>query len=159
MADNRVSAVLSDADRTVVLAAVDTIREKLPFLVDLEPQERKELAKMGDKRRALVERAVTFVQQNPDVIPVTFDKAEFEKDLALFQAMAPVVAEVMKLQELVDDTMVALSADLYAAALTVYLLAKAAGRGEGLDEFLDLLGNAFARQARKAGVTPPAPTP
>jgi hypothetical protein len=151
--------VFNDADRAAVLAAIGTIREKLPFLVDLSPEEEKELAKMGAKRRAMVKRAVTFVQQNPTVIPETFEKPEFLQDWALFQQMAPVVAEVMKLQELVDDTMKALSADLYASALTVYLLAKAAGRGEGLDALLDLMGNSFARQARMAGVTRPPPSP
>jgi hypothetical protein len=35
MPDNRISATLSQADQQTVLAAINTIREKLPFLIDL----------------------------------------------------------------------------------------------------------------------------
>ena len=43
MPDNRISAALSQADQQAVLAAVNTIREKLPFLIDLSPDERRSL--------------------------------------------------------------------------------------------------------------------
>lgn len=59
MPDNRVSASLSRADRQAVLAAVNTIREKLPFLIDLTPDERRALPKMGDSSRGFVTQALT----------------------------------------------------------------------------------------------------
>ena len=54
MSDNRISASLSQADRDAVMKAIATIREKLPFLVDLTTEERRSLPKMGDKSRAFV---------------------------------------------------------------------------------------------------------
>ena len=53
MADNRISASLSQADREAVMTAITTIRGKLPFLVDLTTEERRSLPKLGDKIRAL----------------------------------------------------------------------------------------------------------
>lgn len=47
MPENRVSASLSASDRDAVLAALQTIRQKLPFLVDLSPEDRRKLPKMG----------------------------------------------------------------------------------------------------------------
>ncbi len=41
MPDNRISAILSAGDRQAVLDALQTIRQKLPFLVDLSPEERR----------------------------------------------------------------------------------------------------------------------
>ncbi len=35
MPENRISAQLSQADRTAVMVAVNTLRQKLPFLLDL----------------------------------------------------------------------------------------------------------------------------
>lgn len=35
MPDNRINATLSEADRTAIMDAINTIRTKLPFLVDL----------------------------------------------------------------------------------------------------------------------------
>jgi hypothetical protein len=49
MADNRISATLSAADRQAVLDAINTIRQKLPFLIDLSPEERRALPKKGGR--------------------------------------------------------------------------------------------------------------
>jgi hypothetical protein len=57
MSDNRVSASLSKEDREAVLAAFNTIKTKLPFLIDLTKDERVALPKMGDKSRAFVTKA------------------------------------------------------------------------------------------------------
>ncbi|MHC5613511.1 MAG: hypothetical protein ACYTXA_21560 [Nostoc sp.] len=54
MAENRISANLAPADKEAVMQAIATIREKLPFLVDLTPEDRRKILKMGDKSRAFV---------------------------------------------------------------------------------------------------------
>jgi len=41
--DNRVRASFSQADRQAVLDALDTVCQKLPFLIDLSPDERRSL--------------------------------------------------------------------------------------------------------------------
>lgn len=51
MAENRISASLSQSDRQAVMQAIATIREKLPFLIGLTTQERRTMLKMGDKSR------------------------------------------------------------------------------------------------------------
>ena len=47
MTMNQISATMTQADRDAVLAAVATIKEKLPFLIDLTSEQRKSLPKMG----------------------------------------------------------------------------------------------------------------
>ena len=51
MPDNRISAELSQADQQDILVAIKAIRENLPFLIDLTPEERSSLPTTGDKRR------------------------------------------------------------------------------------------------------------
>lgn len=63
MADNRISASLSQADREAVMSAIATIREKLPFLIDLTTQERRSLPKLGDKSRAFVSKSLEVATQ------------------------------------------------------------------------------------------------
>lgn len=53
MADNRISVSLSQADREAVMKAIATIREKLPFLIDLTTQERRSLPKLGDFHQSI----------------------------------------------------------------------------------------------------------
>jgi len=120
MPENRVSANLSQADQQAVLAAIQTIREKLPFLIDLTPEERRNLPKLGDKSQAFVAQAMTIATQNTDILPRGFDVAEFQKDVALLTALQPFMAALTQLQELVEDTYLEVGSEAYAAALAVY---------------------------------------
>jgi hypothetical protein len=45
MVSNLISGTLSEADQAAVLAAITTIREKIPFLLSLTPDQRRELVK------------------------------------------------------------------------------------------------------------------
>ncbi|MGF1496675.1 MAG: hypothetical protein ACFB8W_07600 [Elainellaceae cyanobacterium] len=150
MAMSPISATLSQADRDAVMEAVAVIREKLPFLVDLTAMERKSLPKMGDKSRAFVSKALEVATQNPDCLPRSFDTDEMRKDVELFEALYPLLMALTQIQELVDDTCLALGSEAYGAALQVYNFAKAGGQGAGLDTLVEEMGQRFARKSRKA---------
>ncbi|MEH2180144.1 hypothetical protein [Nostoc sp.] len=149
MADNKVSAKLSSADREAVMQAITTIREKLPFLIDLTTEERKALPKLGDKSRAFVSKALEIGTQNPDFLPRSFDLNDMRQDIELFEALYPILLSLTQLQELVDDTSVAVGSEAYAAGLMIYNYAKASGKGSGLESMIDDLGRRFARKAKK----------
>lgn len=149
MANNKVSAKFSPADREAVMQAITTIRQKLPFLIDLSTEERKALPKLGDKSRAFVGKALEIAAQNPDFLPRSFDLDEMRRDIELFEALYPILLSLTQLQELVDDTSVAVGSEAYAAGLLVYNYAKASGKGAGLDSMVDDLGRRFARKAKK----------
>ncbi|HEX3558409.1 MAG TPA: hypothetical protein VHU19_04350 [Pyrinomonadaceae bacterium] len=155
MPDNRISASLSQADQQAVLAAINTIRTKLPFLVDLSPEERHALPKMGDKSRGFVAQSLDLATQNPDILPRTFDVEEMRKDVDLLSALSPVLTALSQIFELVEDTYIAVGSEAYTSALLVYQYARAGGKGAALDNALDGLGQRFARKSRSA--QPPAP--
>ncbi|MBD2364983.1 hypothetical protein H6G36_28125 [Anabaena minutissima FACHB-250] len=149
MADSKVSAKLSSVDRKAVMDAINTIKEKLPFLIDLTTEERKSLPKLGDKSRAFVSKALEIATQNPDFLPRSFDLDEMRRDIELFEDLYPILLSLSQLQELVDDTSVAVGSEAYAAGLMVYNYAKASGKGAGLESMVDDLGRRFARKSKK----------
>ncbi|MEH2445147.1 MAG: hypothetical protein V7K18_05010 [Nostoc sp.] len=149
MPENRISASLAPADREAVMQAIATIREKLPFLVDLTTEERRTMLKMGDKSRAFVSIALEVATQNPNFLPRSFDLEEMRRDLTLFEALYPVLLSLTQLQELVDDTCIASASEAYAAALAVYSYAKASGDVTGLDGVIDEMGRRFNRRSKK----------
>ena len=149
MAENRISATLAPADKEAVMQAIATIREKLPFLVDLTTDERRTMLKMGDKSRAFVSKALEVATQNPNFLPRSFDLEEMRRDLTLFEALYPVLLSLTQLQELVDDTCIASASEAYAAALAVYSYAKASGDVTGLDGVIDEMGRRFNRRSKK----------
>ena len=155
MPDNRISASLSQADQQAVLAAIGTIREKLPFLVDLTPEERRTLPRMGDRSRGFVAQALEIASQNADILPRSFDVEEMRKDVEMLAALSPVMTALAQLNELVDDTYMEVGSEAYTAALSVYQYARGAGKGAALDGALDALGQRFARKSR--GSSPQTP--
>ena len=73
MSRTSISATLARKEKDAVLQAIATIKEKLPFLIDLSAEERKALPKMGDKSRAFVGKALEVATQNPEFLPRSFD--------------------------------------------------------------------------------------
>ncbi|MGC1374778.1 MAG: hypothetical protein WA821_01055 [Anaerolineales bacterium] len=150
MSNNRVSATLSPADQKAVLDAIATIKQKLPFLVDLTPDERHGLPRLGDKSRAFVSKAAQVAAQNPDFLPRSFDVDEMRRDADLFEALQPIDLALTQLQELLDDTLVEVGGEAYAAALAVYSYAKNSGQGQALDSVADELSRRFAHKSSSA---------
>lgn len=117
MPENRISASISEADRQAVFAAVETIREKLPFLIDLTPEQRRSLPKMGDKSRAFVGKALNVAQLNSGYLPRSFSVEEMARDVALIEALQPIMASLTSLYEQVTDTYTEVGSEAYSAAL------------------------------------------
>ena len=153
MPDNRISATLSTADQQAVLSAINTIRERLPFLVDLSPEDRHALPKMGDKSRAFVSQALDIASQNADILPRAFDVDEMRKDVELLAALSPVLTALSQLFELLEDTYIEVGSEAYTSALLVYQYVRAGGKGAALDNALDALGQRFARKSQKVSPT------
>jgi hypothetical protein len=145
---NRISATLSDADRDLIIDGIKTIKNKLPFMIDLSPEERRTFAKMGDKSRTFVEKAAQAGAQNASLLPAAFDMAEYEKDAALYQQLSEIDPMLTQLHEKFNDTLLALGSDLYTEGLAVYTYLKVAGKGEALDELRAELGQRFKHAAK-----------
>ena len=149
--ENRISAALSAEDREAVLAAVQTIKEKLPFLQSVGSEELKFLPKMGDQGLAFVKKAVELAAQSDDFLPRSFDVVEMKKDVELYEALLPIRIALSRLTELVDETSVLVGSEAYAAGLVVYNYAKTSGKGAALEGVLDEMGKRFARKSKAAG--------
>jgi hypothetical protein len=130
---NLISATLTAANRDGALADLASFDAKLSFLLGLTPDERMELQKMGNIRRSFVEQTLGVAAQNAQVFPASFNLAEFQKDMALYLMLAPIMDAIQLRFEKVNDTMLALGSDLYAEALEAYTYIKAAGKSQGLD--------------------------
>ncbi|HMJ07108.1 MAG TPA: hypothetical protein VK474_12680 [Chthoniobacterales bacterium] len=153
---NLVSATLTDTDRDAALLAISTIATKLPFLLGLSVEDRINLQKMGNVRRSFVEQTVPIASQNAQVLPASFNLAELTADMDLYRQLAPIMDALKPVFEKLDDTLMALGSDLYAASLEAYGYIKAAGRSQGLDALREQL-KASRQRAAKQKDTPPTP--
>jgi hypothetical protein len=131
------------------MAAINTIREKLPFLVSLTASDRRAMAKMGDKTRAFVEKSMEFAIHHPDYLPRLFDLEEMRRDVELSTTLYPVLMSLIHLHELVQDTYTVVGQEAYAAARVVYKSAKVNGQGAGLDTAIADMGRRFSYKSSK----------
>ena len=112
MSYSNISASLSAADKQAVLQAVQTIKTKLPFLINLNETDRKNLRKMGNVRTAYVQDVYNASATNPGSIPGGFSLAEYGKDVSLQKDLVDILTALMPLCEGVNDTEMALGAEL-----------------------------------------------
>ena len=159
--DNRISAQLTDANKAAVLQKIGEIRALLPFLLNLTPDERQTLPKLGDKTLGFDEKCASHMAQNPKLVPGFVDAAELEKDRALRTPLSDVVRELDSLTQAVDDTVTLVGHEIYMAELAFYQnVRQAAKRGvSGAQAIYDDLKDRFPGSgATPAGPpTPPRP--
>ncbi|GAB4195313.1 MAG: hypothetical protein Fur006_41580 [Coleofasciculaceae cyanobacterium] len=135
---------MSNADIQQIKAALETIQQKLPFLVNLSAEERRSLCKMGDKSLAFVNNSLNAAQTNRDILPASFDLDEFVRDYQLAVALTELLTGLRQLEEKVDDTLLAVGSEAMSSSLTVYDYVKtAAKKTPGLKTLAEQLGERF----------------
>lgn len=148
---NKIDAAISATDRDKILDLISQIVALMPFLVDLTPEERHSLFKMGDWGRPIVEGTLILAEQDDSFLPRSFDVAEMRKDKDLYDAMSPIFVRLSKLFEGVEDTMMLTGSDLIMAGLDIYGNAKENGIGSHLDNLVPLVARRFKRKSKKEG--------
>lgn len=147
MNTNRINATLAQENVDAILAAVAKIQELLPFLIDLTPDERRSMAKFGEKNRSFVVKAEALASQHPEILPRGFSLDEMKSDVRLVEQLYPVQMALNDLLGRVEDSYYAAGSEAYCAALQVYNYAKAAHVATGaLEGALGDLGRRFARR-------------
>ena len=140
-----IDATLTQQEIENIIAALKTIREQLPFLVGLSTQERRQITKMGRKAKTFAVRALDMAVQHTDVMPRHLNVEEARRDVALFEALNPILQAVSHLRELIEDTQMVAGSEAYAAARLAYNSAKVSGKNLGLDDILEDLSQQFRR--------------
>ncbi|NEO43657.1 MAG: hypothetical protein F6K55_05785 [Moorea sp. SIO4A3] len=139
-----ITGTLSERDIEEIKTALQTIEQKLPFLINLTIEERRRLFKMGSKSLSFVNNSLTAAQSNPKVLPASFDLEEFARDYELAVSLTDVLFQLRQLTEKVDDTLMAVNSEAMNSGLQVYDYIKtAAKRTPGLKTIAESLGKRF----------------
>lgn len=148
MIPNRVSSQITKASVDQILASIAAIQAALPFLIGLDPSERKTMLKAGDRSQAFIRKALEVGQRIADHLPRSTSLDEMSKDLALMDAIYPIMIALSELSEKLSDTYAVLNSEAYASALVVYRHAKDIKGEKGLEQPVAELGRRFVRRSR-----------
>ena len=149
MAYNHVNGTLSPEDQAAVMEAITTLRDKLPFLITLTLQERKSLVKVGDEGWGFINKALEVATQNPEFLPRSFDISQMRNDVELLAVLQSITIALTQLQDLLNDSTLALRSQTYRGALTIYRYGKDAKSDVALSTLMRELGRRFARTSRQ----------
>ena len=147
---NLVSLNLAAQDLADVDAALATLRRVFAPMVALQPEQRRELYKMGDKSEAFCRQTLSVLGANPQMVPPNLGLAEAQADLAALDALRPRLLQLQQLLERAEDTETALGSDIIGVALEGYGLLKVSGKGEALKGARQALSARFAKSRRAA---------
>ena len=147
---NLISLNLSAQDTADLDAALDTLRRVFTPLIALQPAQRRELYKMGDKSEVFCRQTLSLLADNPQIVPPNLGVAEAQADLAALDLLRPRLMRLRQLMERADDTEMALGSDIIGVALEGYALLKVSGKGEALKSARKELSARFAKGARAA---------
>jgi glutathione S-transferase len=158
--DNRISAEVTAANKTLIMTKVTEIKALLPFLANLTKDERIQLPKLGAASLEFDEQCASYMASAPNLVPPFVDVAEVSKDRALRLVLADLFREMKKLCEQLDDTLLLVGSEVWLADISFYQTVKQAARRDvlGADTIYDDL------KARFPGVSgdpeeEPTPTP
>lgn len=105
MNENRISIEISQADIAAVNAAIQVINDKLrPYLIALNQEDKKVLAKIGERNVPFVEKCLQYAQSNPEFLPPYINAGEFKKDFDGFSVLRNLLRPLAQTVNNIDDT-------------------------------------------------------
>jgi len=151
MSQNVISLALSADQLAEVNKALDALEKHLTDLISLSVDDRSELRKMGPKSEMFARKAYDVMAQSPEILPGTFELADFTADIEALDQLRPVFTRIAALAGRANDTEMALGSDIFNAALEGYRYAKLAGKGAALDELKAQASVRFSGQRKRKG--------
>ena len=153
MSQNIVSISLTGDELTAIRSMLAGLEEKLKAMVELTADQRVSLLRMGARSEAFVRHTLDTLEQDPDILPRSFDLEEMQRDLKALDDLRPIFSRLRQLGGRAADTERALGSDLYSAALAAYRFAKAADGSAVADALREHGAERFASTGKRS----PAP--
>ncbi len=119
--DNLISITLTDEEVASINQAIATLNNVLQNkVVNLTPEERRQYGSIADRNKVLVDKCKDYMEQAPETLPVTIDKAEFDADYKARKQLELPLRDLTRIMEKLQDTKTLLDHDNLQASLTYY---------------------------------------
>jgi hypothetical protein len=105
MNENKISIEIITSDLADINSAVQTLLKKLePYLIALNADDKKGLAKIGERNLPYVEKTLQYAVSNPEFLPPYIDVNEFKKDFEAFRVLRELLRPLAQITSNIDDT-------------------------------------------------------
>ncbi len=159
MNENKISIEILTADLADINTAVQTLLKKLePYLIALNADDKKGLAKIGERNLPYVEKTLQYAVSNPEFLPPYIDVVEFRKDFDAFRVLRELLRPLAQITSNIDDTATLCGSEAIDATSAYYGSVSQAAKLNvpNAKAIYDDLSQRFeAQKARKKKVEPP----
>ncbi len=127
--ENKINFTIPEEVATNVSASLAEISTSLlPYLIALTPEERRAVPKMSDKTSPFVEKCMAYAQSAPEFAPPYMDVEGLKTDMAVYNKLIPLLRQVTRILNGLDDTIMQAGAESYVASLAYYNSVKQAAK-------------------------------
>jgi hypothetical protein len=157
---SNISQEITPAQYDTLVTKLTEVKALLTFLINLTPEERQALPKMGESKQPFVTKALQYAQSFPQIAPPFISLPELTKDRSLALTLRQFIQLVQPWVQAIEDTEMAVGSEAYVAALAIYNSAGQAAKANvpGAAAIYADLKSHFEQES--APVTPPpAPNP
>ena len=137
-----------------VNTAINMITTRLPFLVNLSPDERQQVLKLAPRDGEFVSDMQFAISHFPEIFPTSFGVPEYQRDVALFEILSDVRLRLESLIEKIRFTEMALGGEVMKATHQGYQFVQQASKYQpGLQSLAEKMKYRYKNSGRKkAGV-------
>ncbi|GJQ06864.1 hypothetical protein CAPN010_10220 [Capnocytophaga cynodegmi] len=123
--DNVISVEFSSEELKKINDALTAIEQVMKDKsVNLTPDERQQYGRIADRNKLLVDKCKAYMELNPQTLPPTLDKAEFDKDYQARTQIDPIMKRIAVLQTIFSDMKTLLDFDNFNASVSYYRYVK-----------------------------------
>ncbi len=153
---NQISVEMSDERLKRIWDKLKGIKDEMPFLIDMTPEERRSRSVMNSARKPFVEKTIAYGEKDPRIVPNYVDIEEMKKSMKLYEQLVELGAEFKRFGEGLSDTAAAIGENLWTGGLSIYDSSKTASRNgvPGIDSILNDLKAFFAWNRSKEEAEP-----
>ncbi len=150
--ENRISFSLTEAEQAQLNQHLNSIIAILqPKAIVLDAEDRLELIKMADGNLPFTEKAIGYMESNPNFKPDFVSKEEAEVDLDAFKLGKQFLTVAQQVESILENICVLSGSEAYTAALIYYKNVKmqAQLKQPGAQEIYEELAKRFIKKSSK----------
>ena len=136
---NFISKDINPQSINEIVELIKTIKDKMPYLSDLETSTQLLLPKLKEELVPFAERCLNHAQNVSAIAPNYIDIEEFHKALTLFNELQKIQKALHSLTEQVDSTIAITGSDAYVAAISIFKNVKKQADNESIPQIRSIL--------------------
>lgn len=152
MQENQISLNFEKDELERIQTATKTLRDiLLPKLIKLNPEQRKDLAKMGDKTIAFVTKSYEHAKQNATLVPAYLNIEEMRIDIEAVEILRQIFNPLQEIAQDLEDSMMLSGSEAYISALIFYNAIKGSAKSKigASEQIYNDLSQRFTGRPRK----------